>query len=95
MYFWVKCYNDSSVRLRIVSIIILGLSWLVFLGGVAKVNSILVMVLRNANQAFLAPLPVMDLKPPHLVIALRNANSIAQLGHVHDAPSHKQPVLFS
>jgi hypothetical protein len=47
---------------------------LVFLGGVAKVNSILVMVLRNANQAFLAPLLVMDLKPPHLVIALRNAN---------------------
>jgi hypothetical protein len=53
---------------------ILGLSWLVFLGGVAKVNSILVMVLRNANHTFLAPLSVMDLKPPHLVIALKNAN---------------------
>ena len=35
-----------------------------FLGGVTKVNSILVMVM----------LPRMDLKPPHLVIALRNAN---------------------
>jgi hypothetical protein len=46
----------------------------VFLGGVAQVNSILVMVLRNANHAFLAPLPVMDLKAPHLVIALRNTN---------------------
>jgi hypothetical protein len=57
------------------SVIILGLSWLVFLGGVAKVNSILVMVLRNANQAFLAPLPMVDLKPPHLVIALRIANT--------------------
>jgi hypothetical protein len=33
-----------------------------------------VMMFRNASQAFLAPLPVMDLKPPHLVIALRNAN---------------------
>jgi hypothetical protein len=32
------------------------------------------MMFRNANQAFLAPLPVTDLKPPHLVIALRNAN---------------------
>jgi hypothetical protein len=30
---------------------------------------------RNASQAFLALLPVMDLKPPHLVIALRNANT--------------------
>jgi hypothetical protein len=29
---------------------------------------------RNVSQAFLAPLPVMDLKPPHLVIALRNTN---------------------
>jgi hypothetical protein len=48
---------------------------LVFLGGIAKVNSILAMVLRNANQAFLEPLPVMDLKPPHLVIALTNANT--------------------
>jgi hypothetical protein len=37
------------------------------------------MVLRNANQAFLVPLPVMDLKPPHLVIALRNANSFTHL----------------
>jgi hypothetical protein len=46
----------------------------VFLGGVTKVNSIFVMVLRNANHAFLVPLPVMDLKPPQLVIALRNAN---------------------
>jgi hypothetical protein len=46
----------------------------VFVGGIAKVNSILVVVLRNTNHAFLAPLPVMDLKPPHLVIALRNAN---------------------
>jgi hypothetical protein len=70
----VKCYNDNSVCLRILSIIILGLSWLVFLGGIPKVNSILVMVLRNANQAFLASLPVTDLKPPHLVIVLRNAN---------------------
>jgi hypothetical protein len=52
----------------------LGLSWLVFLGGVAKANLILVMVLRNGKHAFLAPLPVMDLKPPHLVIALINAN---------------------
>jgi hypothetical protein len=48
---------------------------LVFLGGIAKVNSILAMVLRNANQTFLTPLPVMDLKSPHLVIALRNANN--------------------
>jgi hypothetical protein len=56
------------------SVNILGLSWLVFLGGVAKVNSILVMVQRNANHAFLAPLSIMDLKPSHLVIALRNAN---------------------
>jgi hypothetical protein len=46
----------------------------VFLGGVAKVNPILVIELRNANHAFLAPLLVMDLKPPYLVIALRNAN---------------------
>jgi hypothetical protein len=29
---------------------------------------------RNANQVFLVPLLMMDLKPPHLVIALRNAN---------------------
>jgi hypothetical protein len=70
----VKCYNDSSIRLWILSIIILGLLCLVFLGGVAKVISILVMVLRNAKQAFLALLLVMDLKPSHLVIALRNAN---------------------
>jgi hypothetical protein len=34
-----------------------------------------VMMFRNDSQAFLAPLPVMDLKPPLLVIALRNANS--------------------
>jgi hypothetical protein len=33
------------------------------------------MVLRNTSQAFLAPLLVMDLKTPHLVIALRNANN--------------------
>jgi hypothetical protein len=33
-----------------------------------------VVTFRNANQAFLVLLPVMDLKPPHLVIALRNAN---------------------
>jgi hypothetical protein len=33
------------------------------------------MMFRNASQVFLAPLAVMDLKPPHLVIALRNANS--------------------
>jgi hypothetical protein len=32
------------------------------------------MMFRNASQAFLVPLLVMDLKPPHLVIALRNAN---------------------
>jgi hypothetical protein len=50
----VKYYNDSSIGLRILSVIILGLSWLVFLSGVAKINSILLMVLRNANQAFLA-----------------------------------------
>jgi hypothetical protein len=48
---------------------VVGISW-----WLAKVNSILVMVLRNANQEFMAPLPVMDLKPPHLVIELRNAN---------------------
>jgi hypothetical protein len=54
---------------------LIGLSLLVFLGGIAKVNSILAMVLRNANQTFLTPLPVMDLKSPHLVIALRNANN--------------------
>jgi hypothetical protein len=70
----------------------------VFLGGIAKVNSILVMVLRNTidisgvvaedglktstlgncakkcQQAFLAPLPGMELKPPHLVMVLKNAN---------------------
>jgi hypothetical protein len=33
-----------------------------------------VVMFRNANQVFLAPLLVMDLKRPHLVIALRNAN---------------------
>jgi hypothetical protein len=46
----------------------------VLLGGVAKVNATLVMVLRDTSQAFLALLLVMDLKPPHLVIALGNAN---------------------
>ena len=30
---------------------------------------------KKYQQAFLAPLPGMDLKPPYLVIALRNANS--------------------
>jgi hypothetical protein len=30
---------------------------------------------RNASQAFLVLLPVMGLKSPHLVIALRNANN--------------------
>jgi hypothetical protein len=29
---------------------------------------------KKYQQALLAPLPRMDLKPPHLVIALRNAN---------------------
>ena len=29
---------------------------------------------KKCQQAFLTPLPGMDLKPPHLVIALRNAN---------------------
>jgi hypothetical protein len=29
---------------------------------------------KKCQQEFLAPLSVMDLKPPHLVIALRNAN---------------------
>jgi hypothetical protein len=33
-----------------------------------------VVTFRNANQVFLASLLVMDLKPSHLVIALRNAN---------------------
>jgi hypothetical protein len=33
------------------------------------------MMFWNASQAFLALLPVMDLKPHHLVIALRNANN--------------------
>ena len=30
---------------------------------------------KKCQQAFLAPMPEMDLKPPYLVIALRNANS--------------------
>jgi hypothetical protein len=34
-----------------------------------------VVMFRNANQVFLEALLMMDLKPPHLVIALRNANS--------------------
>jgi hypothetical protein len=29
---------------------------------------------KKRQQTFLAPLPGKDLKPPHLVIALRNAN---------------------
>ena len=29
---------------------------------------------KKLQQAFLAPLPGIDLKPPHLVIALSNAN---------------------
>jgi hypothetical protein len=29
---------------------------------------------KKCQQAFLAPLSGMDLKPPHLVIALRNTN---------------------
>jgi hypothetical protein len=39
-----------------------------------------VMMFRNASQAFLVPLPVMDLKPPHLVITLRNANTFLTQG---------------
>ena len=71
-----------------------------FLGGVAKINSILVMVLRNTNrlsdgvkkyqQAFLAPLLVMDLKPPHLVIALGNANR-----HSSDGDGQKMVIKCS
>jgi hypothetical protein len=30
---------------------------------------------KKCQQAFLVPLLGMDLKPPHLVIALRNANN--------------------
>jgi hypothetical protein len=30
---------------------------------------------KKYKQAFLASLPVMDLKPPHLVITLRNGNT--------------------
>jgi hypothetical protein len=47
-----------------------------FFSGIAKVNPILVMVLRNTNHVFLVPLSVMDLKPLYLVIALRSANTI-------------------
>jgi hypothetical protein len=32
---------------------------------------------KKCQQAFLAPLPGKDLKPSHLVIALRNANTIS------------------
>jgi hypothetical protein len=43
-------------------------------GAVAKGIHSWVVTFRNANQAFLVPLSVMDLKPPHLVIVFRNAN---------------------
>jgi hypothetical protein len=35
---------------------------------------------KKYQQAFLVSLPGMDLKPPHLVIALRNANN-GLVGH--------------
>ena len=37
----------------------------------------------------MAPLPVMDLKPPHLVIALRNAN----IDHVKIAAHLPSPII--
>ena len=48
---------------------------LVFLGDVAKIHPNLSDAAKKYQQTFLTPLPVMDLKPPHLVIALRNANN--------------------
>ena len=47
---------------------------LVFLGGVAKIYPNLSDGVKKRQQAFLAPLPGMDLKTPYLVIAFRNAN---------------------
>jgi hypothetical protein len=40
------------------------------------------MMFRNASHAFLALLPVKDLKPPHWVIALRNANRYMALANM-------------
>ena len=53
-----------------------------FPNSVAKMNSILIMVLMKYQLAFLALLPVMDLNPPHLVITLRNANTDRDLMQV-------------
>jgi hypothetical protein len=51
------------------------------------------MMFRNASQAFLALLLVIDLKPPHLVIALRNDNSTPQWHARTDPPMTKLVLI--